>query len=75
MDHIDIALDNILRASGSALKNYSMHSMKSGMRKAMEDALHERQTVIDALVQKVQHLEDENGELLMDLEAATSRGT
>ena len=75
MDHIDIAVNNVLLASGSALRNYSLSSVRSGMRKAMIDALSERQETIDALVQKIQHLEDENGTLLKDLDAVTSRGT
>ena len=75
MDHIDIAVNNVLIASGSALRNYSLSATRNGMRKAMADALSERQEVINALVQKVQHLEDENGNLLKDLDAATSHGT
>jgi len=36
---IDQHLDNVLRASGSALRNYSMHSTKTAMRTAMADAM------------------------------------
>ena len=75
MDHIDIAVNNVLLASGSALRNYSLSNVRNGMRKAMIDALSERQEVIDALERKIAHLEDENGTLLKDLDAATSRGT
>lgn len=75
MDHIDIALDSILRASGSALRNYTMHKTINAMRDAMKAALQERQDVIDALLTRVNTLEDENGDLLKDLDATTSRGT
>ncbi len=36
---IDRHLDNVLRASGSALRHYSMHSTKTAMRAAMAEAM------------------------------------
>ena len=75
MDHIDVAVDSVLRASGSALRNYSLSSVRNGMRKAMIAALNERQEIIDTLVQKVQHLEDENGKLLKDIDTLSADGT
>jgi len=38
-DFIDYHLDTILKASGSGLKNYSMHQTREGMRKALRAAL------------------------------------
>ncbi len=38
-EFIDQPLDAILRAAGSALKNYSMPLMREGMRKALRDAI------------------------------------
>jgi hypothetical protein len=41
-DNIDAALDSVLRASGSALRNYTMPSslekMREAMRKVMSDS-------------------------------------
>lgn len=36
---IDEHLENILRASGSSLRHYSLASIKDAMRKAMADAM------------------------------------
>ena len=38
-EFIDAHLDAILKASGSALKHYSMHSVREGMRKALRNAI------------------------------------
>ena len=38
---IDEALDSVLRASGSALRNYTMHSALDDMRKAMRQVMFE----------------------------------
>ena len=38
-ERIDAALDNVLKASGSALKHYTMQSTLDRMRKAMTDEL------------------------------------
>lgn len=38
---IDAALDSVLRASGSALRNYTMHSVLDDMRKAMRQVMFE----------------------------------
>jgi len=38
-EFIDFHLDAILKASGSVLKNYSMHQNREGMRKALRDVL------------------------------------
>lgn len=38
-EFIDFHLDAILKASGSGLKNYSMHQSREGMRKALRAAL------------------------------------
>lgn len=38
-ERIDDALDRVLRASGSALKNYTMPSTLEAMRKAMGDII------------------------------------
>lgn len=38
-EFIDAHLDAILKASGSGLKNYSMHQTREGMRKALRAAL------------------------------------
>jgi len=42
-DEIDTHLDAVLRASGSALKHYSMHSTRQAMRAAMRAAVAARQ--------------------------------
>jgi hypothetical protein len=38
-DQIDVHLDNILKASGSALKHYSMQKTKDDMRQALRQAI------------------------------------
>jgi len=38
-ENIDAALDRVLRASGSALKHYSMPSTIEAMRKAMREVM------------------------------------
>ena len=38
-DNIDAALDSVLRASGSALKHYTMPAMLDKMRKAMRKVM------------------------------------
>lgn len=38
-EFIDKHLDNVLKASGSAIRHYSMTSTKFAMRKAMEEAM------------------------------------
>ena len=38
-EQLDVHLDNILKASGSALKHYSMQKTKDDMRQALREAL------------------------------------
>lgn len=38
-DQIDVQLDSILKASGSALKHYSMQKTKDDMRQALRQAI------------------------------------
>ena len=40
-DRLDVHLDNILKASGSALKHYSMQKTKDDMRQALRQAIAE----------------------------------
>jgi len=40
-DQLDVHLDNILKASGSALKHYSMQKTKDDMRQALRQAIAE----------------------------------
>jgi D-alanyl-D-alanine dipeptidase len=40
-DRLDVHLDNILKASGSALKHYSMQKIKDDMRQALRQAIAE----------------------------------
>ncbi len=40
-DQLDVHLDNILKASGSALKHYSMQKTKDDMRQALRQAIKE----------------------------------
>lgn len=75
MDHIDTAIDSILRTAGSSLKNYTMHKTLSRMREAMKAALQERQDVIDVLIQRINHLEQDNGELMKAVDTLSADGT
>lgn len=48
-DEIDAHLDAVLRASGSALKYYSMHSTREAMRSAMRAAVAVSQSSAESL--------------------------
>ena len=71
-EQLDVHLDKILRAAGSALKHYSMQKTKDDMRQALREALAQPeqepdgyvQTVIDALYENSDPVSVEAAELL-----------